>query len=92
MRTEFSPNATAQIEEIKAFLAQTSAQLAEATADRLTRRAWQLAEFPNSGAHYQRLRDLGVRYIVEGSYRLYYVVGSDRVLVLGIRHTSRRPL
>ena len=92
MKVEWTQPAEDQLAAIRAFWTRTSPAYATDLVERLTRRTMQLADFPDSGAIYARARPLEIGYLLEGTYRILYVVGKDHVDILGVVHTSRQLL
>ena len=92
MRVEWSRAAEEHLESIRAFASRTSPAYGEALISKIVDRTWQLRLFPESGAFYGPARVLQVRFVLEGSYRILYVVGRDHIDIIGVVHTSRRGL
>lgn len=89
MRVEWTVQAREQIAAIRQRLALSSPRFADDVADRITRRAAQLEAFPESGAPVRGLEHYGLRYLLEGSYRIVYVLTPDYVAVLGVVDVRR---
>lgn len=77
---------------LSAYWARISERYAEALGDAIERRTRQIELFPDSGAVLPGHEVLEIRYLVESSYRIVYVVTPDYIAILGVVHTSRRPL
>ena len=71
------------------YLAQTSPDYAVRIIDRLTRRSIQIAQFPNSGRMVPEYDRNEIREVIEGKYRIIYLVGVAQVQVLAVIHSTR---
>jgi len=67
-------SAVAQLQAIHDYLAQTSPDYAVRIVDRLTRRSIQIAAFPNSGRMVPEYDRKEIREVIEGRYRIIYLV------------------
>src|SRR5919199_372407 len=94
MKVLWTDAAVAQLEAIHDYLAQTSPEYARRTVDRLTKRSIQIATFPFSGRMVREYELNEVREIIEGSYRIIYLIKEDeeQIEVVAIIHTSREGL
>ena len=94
MRVLWTNAAVAQLEAIHDYVARTSPEYARRIVDRLTRRSVQISAFPFSGRIVSEYELNEVREIVEGSYRIIYLIkeGEGRVEVLAVIHSSREGL
>jgi addiction module RelE/StbE family toxin len=81
-----------QLEAIRDYLEQTSPDYARRVVERLVDRSEQIAAFPRSGRMVPEYEIDDVRQIIEGSYRLIYLIKEDQVEVLAVIHTSRKGL
>jgi plasmid stabilization system protein ParE len=82
-----SRRASAEIEEIAAYLAEHSPPAAERFLATLERAQRQLSEFPNSGPPDAVA---GARRLVVGDYVLSYRRRGDDVEIFAVRHARRR--
>jgi plasmid stabilization system protein ParE len=82
-----SRRASAEIEEIAAYLAEHSPPAADRFLAALERAQRQLADFPNSGAPGSVA---GTRRIVVGNYIVSYRRRGDDVEIFAVRHARRR--
>lgn len=89
MRVEWSQTAADELNAIHARLAETSHDYADRMIDRLTRRAAQIALFPNSGRVVPEFGLPRVREMIEGPYRVIYRVETQRVEILAVFHGAR---
>jgi toxin ParE1/3/4 len=72
MKVNWTAAARAQLRDIRAFVARSSAQYANKIVDRLTRRSRQIAGFPRSGRVVPEANDINTREVIEGPYRIIY--------------------
>jgi plasmid stabilization system protein ParE len=81
------------LEEITTYLAQHSPTAAERTATSIHDRVSILRVTPHAGAYYPSGTPGNVRAVVSGKFRIFYRIEDDeqRVTILTVRHTSRRP-
>jgi plasmid stabilization system protein ParE len=77
---------------IHAHLAGLSPNYADRMVDRITLRTIQLARFPRSGPVVPDAESLQIRELIEGPYRILYVVARDHIEILGVLHGSREGL
>ena len=92
MKVFWTEAALNQLEAIRDFLAQTSPEYAQRVVERLVDRSEQIAAFPRSGRMVPEYEIDEVRQVIEGSYRIIYLIKEDQIEVLAIVHTSRRGL
>jgi plasmid stabilization system protein ParE len=92
VRVFWTQPAEAHLAAIHAFLSQTSKRYADRTVDRLTARTKQIGTFPRSGSLVPHAEALEVREIIEGPYRILYVIGAGHIEILGVLHGNREAL
>lgn len=92
MRVLWTDAALNQLEAIRDYLAKTSPEYARGVAERLLKRSEQIAAFPYSGRTVPEYELGEVRQVVEGRYRLIYLIKETQVEVLAVIHTSRKSL
>ena len=82
------------LKAIHDYVAQTSTEYACRIIDRLTKRSIQIASFPSSGRMVREYELNEVREVIEGSYRIIYLIKEeeDQVEVLAVIHSSREGL
>jgi plasmid stabilization system protein ParE len=85
----WTDSAVAQLQAIHDYLAQTSPDYALRIVDRLTRRSIQIAVFPNSGRMVPEFERNEIREVIEGRYRIIYLVEPEQVQVLAVIHGVR---
>jgi toxin ParE1/3/4 len=86
--------AVSQLQAIHDYVAQTSPEYARRIVDRLTKCSTQIAAFPFSGRVVPEYEINEVRQIIEGSYRIIYLIkeDEDQIEVLAVIHSSREGL
>ncbi len=91
MKALWTDSALAQLQTIHDYLAQTSPEYALRIIDRLTKRSIQISQFPFSGRMVPEYELNEVREVIEGPYRIIYLVDPEaqRVEVLAVIHSSR---
>jgi len=85
----WTASALAQLQAIHDYLAQTSPDYAVRIIDRLTSRSMQIANFPNSGRMVPEYDRKEIREVIEGRYRIIYLVELAQVRVLAVIHSAR---
>ena len=91
MKVLWTDAAVAQLEAISDYVAQTSQEYARRVIDRLTKRSIQIGAFPFAGRMVREYELNEVREVIEGSYRIIYLIKEDeaQVEVLAVIHSSR---
>jgi toxin ParE1/3/4 len=94
VRILWTDAAVAQLEALSDYVAQTSPEYARRIVDRLTKRSLQIATFPFSGRRVLEYELHEVREVIEGSYRIIYLIKEDekQIEVLVVIHSSREEL
>ena len=92
MKVLWTASAVAQLQAIHDYLSQTSPEYALTIVDCLTRRSIQIATFPLSGRMVPEYELNEVREVIEGRYRIIYLVEPAQVQVLAVIHGAREPL
>jgi len=88
----WTDSAVAQLQAIHDYLAQTSPEYALRIVDRLTKRSIQIAAFPLSGRMVPEYELNEVRELIEGRYRIIYLLEAAQVQVLAVIHGAREEL
>jgi len=88
----WTDSAVAQLQAIHDYLAQTSPEFALRIVDRLTKRSIQIAAFPLSGRMVPEYELNEVRELIEGRYRIIYLLEAGQVQVLAVIHGAREEL
>ncbi|MGI9105823.1 MAG: type II toxin-antitoxin system RelE/ParE family toxin [Pyrinomonadaceae bacterium] len=94
MKVLWTDAAVAQLAALHDYLAQASPEYARRMVDRLTKRSRQIAAFPFSGRTVREYELNEVREVIEGSYRIIYLIKEDeeQVEVLTVIHSSREEI
>ena len=92
MKVLWTDAAVAQLQGIHDYLAQTSPEYALRMIDRLTKRSIQIAAFPMSGRMVPEYELNEVREVIDGRYRIIYLVEVAQVQVLAVIHGAREQL
>lgn len=85
----WSTGAAGQLAAIARYVGASSPLYAERLVDRLLGRVDQLASFPELGRIVPESGSDGIRELVEGSYRIIYLLQSSRVDVLAVVHVRQ---
>jgi len=88
MRVHWTDTAQAHLDAIHTYIAQDSAEYANRTIDRLTRRSQQIADFPLSGRRVPEYDMDQVREVIETPYRIIYHIKPDQIDILAVIHES----
>jgi addiction module RelE/StbE family toxin len=91
MRIRYTPRAFADREAIFHYIEERSPQAAGDVFRRIKQRINELAEQPYTGTKTTR-PGIYKLWIAPYPYRVFYRVDGDDIVILRIRHTSRRPL
>jgi toxin ParE1/3/4 len=89
MKVEWTATARGHLDAIHAYIAADSPTYALRLVDRLTRRSRQIAEAPFSGRKVPEYDRDDVREMIEGPYRIVYLVKPDGIDVLAVIHGAR---
>lgn len=84
MRVEWSSEARRDLSGIASF-SDAGPTIVQAIILRCDR----LLDFPRSGSTVDRYRRARVRYLLEGRYRILYVVGSETITIVGVAHVAQ---
>lgn len=92
MRLFWTEAALGQLEAIRDYLARTSPEYAARVVERIVGRSERIVSFPRAGRMVPEYEIDEVRQVVEGAYRIIYLIKEEQVEVLAIIHTSRAAL
>ena len=92
MKVIWTDAASAQLDLIHNYVAQTSPEYAQRIVDQLTNRSKQIADFPFSGRMVPEYELNLMRELIEGSYRIIYLIKDEQIEVLAVIHASRERL
>jgi toxin ParE1/3/4 len=85
----WSDTAIGHLEAIAQYVAQTSPMYAERLVDRILSHADQVAAFPESGRNVPEAATKDIREVLEGPYRIMYLVQTKRVDVVAVVHARQ---
>ena len=92
MRVFWTDAAFGQLESIRDYFARTSPEYAQKLVERLVNRSEKVADFPRSGRMVPEYEIDEVRQVIEGQYRIIYLIKEDQIEILALIHTSRKGL
>ena len=92
MRVFWTDAALGQLESIRDYFARTSPEYAQKLVERLVNRSEKVADFPRSGRMVPEYEIDEVRQVIEGQYRIIYLIKEDQIEILALIHTSRKGL
>jgi toxin ParE1/3/4 len=90
VKVTWSPLAIQRVLEAADFIALDKPDAAQRWAESTFNAAARLSSLPESGRIVPEIGRPEVRELVHGSYRIIYRIADDRVLILTVRHASRR--
>ena len=90
MKTDFSPTAIADLEDIALYIARDNPRAAEAWVDKLVDRAEKAAFQPRGGRVVPEVDDPDIREVFLRTYRIIYRIEPKRILVLTIIEGHQR--
>jgi addiction module RelE/StbE family toxin len=90
MKLRWSAAAREDLKEIGRYIARDNPRAARRWVEHLRRRAQQAAEMPRSGRVVPELDRDDIREIIEGNYRIVYLIQPSSVDVLAVREGHRR--
>jgi len=91
MRLRFTPRAFSDLDDIRLYIHRRNPVAAGKVVAVIETVARRLGEFPDSGQRSDE-GDVRVVFATRYPYRIYCRILSDEILILHIRHTSRRPV
>jgi addiction module RelE/StbE family toxin len=92
VRVFWTDAALGQLESIHDYFARTSPEYAQKLVERLVNRSEKVADFPRSGRMVPEYEIDEVRQVIEGQYRIIYLIKEDQIEILALIHTSRKGL
>lgn len=92
MRVHWTSTAEGHLDAIYAHIALDSPEYARRMVDRFTRRSIQIAEFPFSGRKVPEYDVDHIREVIEGPFRLVYVIDTEQIDVLAVIHAAMNVL
>jgi len=87
----WTQEALERLEDIQYYLAvqEKAPQAAQDTLERIFARETQIQEMPLSGRVVPDYNIANLRDLIEGSYRIIYLIQADRILIVSVMHQSR---
>jgi addiction module RelE/StbE family toxin len=92
LKVHWTDTAREHLDAIHAYIARDSAEYARRIVDRLTHRSRQIAGFPLSGRRVPEYDMDRIREVIEGSYRIIYLIKEDQIDVLAVVHAAMNVL
>lgn len=89
MKVVWTEEANRCLAQIYDYIARDSMTYAKATVERILAREEQIAEFPQSGRQVPEYPHPQLREVREGSYRIIYRIGVERIEVIAVVHAAR---
>ena len=89
MRVVWTKAADSNLQAIHDYIAQTSADYARRTVERITDRSPQIGAFPMSGRTVPEFQVGQLREVFEHPYRVIYRIRPDRIDIIAVVHMSR---
>mgnify|MGYP000173896561 FL=1 len=86
MEIEWSPLATERVIEIAGKIALDKPDVAMEWASRIFDSAKKLREYPRLGRIVPEIQEEDYRELIEGNYRIIYLVSASKISVLTVRH------
>lgn len=88
-RVIWSPEAVADLTEIRAYIARDSDAYAAALMERVLSAVERMADFPGMGGHVPEIDDDAIRELIVGPYRVIYRVQAEAVHLAAVVHGAR---
>lgn len=89
MKVHWTGAAEEHLDAIYAYITLDSPEYARRMVDRLTRRSQQIADFPFSGRKVPEYDIDEIREVMEGPYRIIYIIKPDQIDVVAVIHGAR---
>lgn len=89
MQVFWTPQAVADLEAIRNFIARDSPRYAELVTAAVRRAVRRLRRFPRSGRVVEELADPSTREVMVGTYRVVYYLRQNRAEVLTVFHGAQ---
>jgi addiction module RelE/StbE family toxin len=90
MKVRWSASAREDLKEIGRYIARDNPRAARRWVEHLRRRARQAGDMPRAGRIVPELERDDIREIIEGNYRIVYLIGRFSVDILAVREGHRR--
>lgn len=89
-QVRWTPQAAADLEAAADYIARDSPRLRAAFVERVLNATERLSTFPRSGRMIPEKGDEDFREVIVQSYRVFYQLIDDVVLILAVHHGARR--
>lgn len=89
MKLVWSQRAVSDLKEISDFISDDNPEKAREHVAKLTWRMRQAKKFPYSGRIVPEMRQVGIRELIEGHYRLIYQIAGKIIIVLRVLESHR---
>jgi toxin ParE1/3/4 len=89
MKVHWTQTAESHLAAIHRHISLDSIAYAKRMVDRLTRRSQQIAAFPYSGRAVPEYEMETLREVIEGPYRIIYLIKPDQLDVIAVVHGAR---
>ncbi len=89
MKVFWTNNAIGHLTSIYEHISRDSTRYARRMVDRITSRSRQIAAFPQSAQMVPEYQDPDIREVIEGAYRIIFLLGPDAIRVLAVIHGAR---
>ena len=89
MRVVWTKAADSNLQAIYDYIAQTSADYARRTVERITARSRQIGAFPMAGRTVPEFQVDQLREVFDHPYRIIYRIRPDRIDIIAVVHMSR---
>lgn len=91
MEVIWTQEALERLEDIQYHLAvrEKAPQASQNTLERIFAREPQILDMPQSGRKVPDFDSPNLRELLEGSYRIIYLIKGDRILIVSVMHQSR---
>jgi toxin ParE1/3/4 len=89
MKVHWTETAESHLAAIHQHISLDSTAYAKRMVDRLTMRSQQIAEFPYSGREVPEYEMETLREVIEGPYRIIYLIKPDQLDVIAVVHGAR---
>jgi toxin ParE1/3/4 len=86
MKVHWTDSAEKHLDAIYSYIAQNSSEYAICMIDRLTRRSIQIADFPFSGRKVPEYDNESIREVIEGPYRIIYLIKDNQIDIIAVIH------
>ena len=90
MNVFWKRRALQDLDEIHAYVVQRSIKGAATVADRIAASVELIGDFPGVGRQLRKRPNIRTLPVGKYPYRIYYSIDADAVMILHVRHTSRR--